>query len=202
MISELGGAGLYNYSGGLQLMNSTVSGNQTAGFGAGLSVFQGGIELSNVTMAGNNANYDGNYFGSGGGISNSSGTNTLHSTVLARNLVAGVASNGAADCDGTLTSLGYNLIGDNAGCTMTPASGDQIGTNASPIDPRLAPLQTDNFPTFVYPLLPGSPAVDAGDSANCPATDQHLRPRPVGPRCDIGAYEALFWQIYLPAIAK
>jgi hypothetical protein len=45
-------------------------------------------------------------------------------------------------------------------------------------------------------LLPGSPAVDAGNPAGCTdpsgvllTTDQRGFPRPSGPRCDIGAYE-------------
>jgi len=40
------------------------------------------------------------------------------------------------------------------------------------------------------PLLPGSPAIDAGDSAYCPATDQRGIARPQGAGCDIGAFES------------
>jgi CSLREA domain-containing protein len=45
-------------------------------------------------------------------------------------------------------------------------------------------------------LLPGSQAIDAGDTSGCPSTDQRGAPRPVDgngdgtPTCDIGAYEA------------
>ena len=38
-------------------------------------------------------------------------------------------------------------------------------------------------------LLAGSPAIDAGGDANCPATDQRGVTRPQGSHCDIGAYE-------------
>jgi len=38
-------------------------------------------------------------------------------------------------------------------------------------------------------LLAGSPALDAADSASCPATDQRGIPRPFGAGCDIGAFE-------------
>jgi len=38
-------------------------------------------------------------------------------------------------------------------------------------------------------LLPGSPAINAGDTASAPATDQRGFPRPVGAAADIGAYE-------------
>jgi CSLREA domain-containing protein len=103
------------------------------------------------------------------------------------------------------------LIGNNSGCTFNAAAGntDQVGTAASPIDPRLGPLQ-DNFgPTFTHELLPAvpasggnpakpvSPAIDAGTcqdgSGGTLTVDQRgviSRPQPVGGSCDIGAYEA------------
>ena len=39
-------------------------------------------------------------------------------------------------------------------------------------------------------LLSGSTAIDAGDDAACPATDQRGVARPKGAHCDIGAFEA------------
>jgi uncharacterized repeat protein (TIGR01451 family) len=44
--------------------------------------------------------------------------------------------------------------------------------------------------TLTHALLPGSPAIDAGDDASCLPTDQRGIPRPQGAHCDIGAYEA------------
>jgi hypothetical protein len=41
------------------------------------------------------------------------------------------------------------------------------------------------------PLLPGSPAIDAGDDAACPPIDARGIARPVGAHCDSGAYEAI-----------
>jgi hypothetical protein len=38
-------------------------------------------------------------------------------------------------------------------------------------------------------LVPGSPAIDAGDDSLCPGTDQRGVPRPIRTHCDIGAYE-------------
>ena len=38
-------------------------------------------------------------------------------------------------------------------------------------------------------LLPGSPAIDAGDTSLAPATDQRGFPRPAGAAADIGAFE-------------
>src|SRR5216683_6473790 len=106
---------------------------------------------------------------------------------------------------GTFTSQGYNLIGDGTGATITPTTGDQIGTAGSPINPLLAPLQDNGGPTFTHALLPGSPAIDTGSAATDPVsgtsitTDQRGLPRPVddpaianasgGDGSEIGAFE-------------
>jgi hypothetical protein len=44
-------------------------------------------------------------------------------------------------------------------------------------------------------LLPGSPAIDAGDNTHCPATDQRDIARPQGAKCDIGAFEVVEYTI-------
>ena len=63
-----------------------------------------------------------------------------------------------------------------------------MGTSASPIDARLGPLQNNGGPTLTHALLPGSPALDAGDPT-LTGTDQRGVSRPQGPRADIGAFE-------------
>ena len=56
------------------------------------------------------------------------------------------------------------------------------------IDPVLGALADNGGPTLTHGLLPGSPAINAGDDADCPATDQRGAARPTA-ACDIGAYE-------------
>jgi len=85
-------------------------------------------------------------------------------------------------------SLGHNLSDDGA-CVFT-APGDRVKVNA-----KLGPLAANGGPTLTHALLDGSPAIDAGDAANCPATDQRGISRPQGPACDIGAFE---WQPTTP----
>lgn len=59
-------------------------------------------------------------------------------------------------------------------------------TNA---DPLLGALQdNDGFAPTLKPG-PGSPAIDTGTAATCPATDQRGVARPQGAQCDIGAVE-------------
>ena len=84
------------------------------------------------------------------------------------------------DCSGVVTSLGHNLIGDPTGCTITLQSSDLTGA------PGLATFTDNGRPgNGHFPLLPTSQAIDAGDDAVCPRTDQ-LGRRRIGP-CDIGA---------------
>jgi len=56
-------------------------------------------------------------------------------------------------------------------------------------EPKLGPLADNGGPTLTMALLPGSPAIDAGDTSLAPATDQRGFPRPAGLAADIGAFE-------------
>jgi hypothetical protein len=67
----------------------------------------------------------------------------------------------------------------------TPAGGDSF------TDPKLGPLADNGGPTLTVALLPGSPAIDAGNTSLAPATDQRGVPRPFSLAADIGAFE--FW---------
>ena len=69
-------------------------------------------------------------------------------------------------------------------------------------NPVLGPLGYHGGPVMTLPLLPGSPAIDAGDDAACPPTDARGVPRPFGAHCDIGAYEANWPLYYLPLVAR
>jgi hypothetical protein len=98
-----------------------------------------------------------------------------------------------ADDIGLLVSGGYNLIGDSSGSTAftNGVNGDQVGSAASRLDPKLGALATNGGPTQTHAPLAGSPAIDAGPLAPCPtAADQRGVARPQGLRCDIGAVEA------------
>ena len=65
-----------------------------------------------------------------------------------------------------------------------------IGATAVPSTSlTLPPLADNGGSTWTHALLPGSPAIDAGDDAACPSTDQRDVARPQGLHCDIGAYE-------------
>jgi hypothetical protein len=59
------------------------------------------------------------------------------------------------------------------------------------VDPLLGPLANNGGPTLTHALLPGSPAIDAGDPAipDPPPTDQRGFARIYG-SVDLGAFEA------------
>jgi len=70
-----------------------------------------------------------------------------------------------------------------------PEAGVNLGNNLIGDNLQLGPLQDNGGPTMTVLPLPGSPAIDGADGANCPATDQRGVQRPQGVGCDIGAVE-------------
>jgi hypothetical protein len=62
-------------------------------------------------------------------------------------------------------------------------------TNLITTDPRLGTLRNYGGSTLTIPLLPGSSAINAGNDAVCPSTDQRGVTRPQSTHCDIGAFE-------------
>ena len=181
------GGGIDNYPfGNLTLNNSTVS-NNSATDGGGI-YNEGNLTLNNTTISDNSASSQ------GGGIFNEStgGGVILQNSILARN----TAMHSRPDCFGNVDSAGYNLIGNSSGCLFTAATGDLVGTNSNPIDPRFLIIPDPRAATFSYLLLPDSPALNTGNPVTpgsggnaCLATDRRGVARPVGSRCDIGSFE-------------
>jgi hypothetical protein len=197
-----GGGGIVN-NGTLTIVNSTVSGN-TATQGAGIN--NGGdaatVTITNSTFSGNAASaYGGACFNAatlqivnstfsdnsadffGGGIL-LIGPLEIGNTILNRgNSGANIDSFGEV----TVTSLGYNLSSDDAGGHLT-GPGDQINT-----DPVLGALEDNGGPTFTHALLPGSPAINAGNPGFTPPPFFDQRgpgfDRVVNGRIDIGSFE-------------
>jgi hypothetical protein len=95
-----------------------------------------------------------------------------------------------------INSLGHNISNDNS-CAGLNQPTDMVNTN-----PKLGWLGDNGGFTQTRVLLPGSPALDAGNAAGCAGplvngVDQRGIPRPIGGGCDIGAFEFGF-ALYLP----
>lgn len=190
------GGGVYNGNVRPMFMtNTTVSGNRGR-TGGGIANPQFSVlHLQNVTIANNTARwFDNPNAGIGGGLYNNLGTVTFANTLIAGNIAG---QNVAPDCygagSGALTSQGHNLIHRTADCAVT---GDTTG-NVLGQDPLLGLLASNGGPTPTHAPADGSPAIDAGNPAvpgsggtgTCAAIDQRGFLRPLGLRCDIGAFE-------------
>ena len=189
-----GGAGIYVDDTNLTIINSTITGNVTNNYGGGILAYDDTVvTLIHSTITGNLANqdYDINDWGGGGGIYNDGAEVVLWNTIVAGNtdLTETTVHAKWPDVYGATTSQGGNLIGDDTGSTGW-LPGDMVGTAASPIDPMFGALAVFNpVKTPVYPLLKGSPAIDAVACVAGVTADQRGVKRPQGITCDIGAFE-------------
>jgi hypothetical protein len=186
------GGGIYS-DGNLSITNSSIHNNSIGNYCYGGGVFFNGdvLSIENTTVGNNSAGCN------GGGVfsSSPSSTVTINNSTISNNNGGGVYNNGTfnlkntiisgntvEDCNGVpFTSQGNNIIGSTAGCNISASSGDQFD-----VDPLLGAFDPAQG---IYPLLPSSPAIDAGNPATCLATDQRGVTRPQGARCDIGAFE-------------
>jgi len=153
------GGALFSENNDIQISNSTISGNE----GGAVDVEDGTVALLNVTVAENNGAPSINL--SGGEAS-------------AQNSIIG--PNAPSDCSEPITNLTHNIDSDNS-CGFFAAN------DVPNVDPLLGPLQDNGGDTETHSLLPGSPAINAGNDVAASASDQRgvLRVQ----ESDIGAYE-------------
>ena len=204
------------------LLRSTLSGNRAnSGGGAILllsSLASSELVLHDSTVTANQADADGDTIGDGGGIQATISVGVTATIELANTIVAGNLDSGvqvhpdvSSFSPFTLVSLGFNLIGSDAGATSTlvaglpNADGDWIGTAAAPIDPQLEALAAHGGfgPTHRPAAVAGTPVIDKGFCTGS-GSDQrgygdaalHVRivdtiaPNAAGSDgCDIGAHE-------------
>jgi hypothetical protein len=161
------GGAILNF-GDTTVNDSTLNGNVSAQFGTG-----GAIE-SNGALSVNSSTLNGNVAENGGtGISNY-GTATVRRTIV------------SGSCIGTAIASAGDNIGTDASCFADSAALNDRRN----LDPVLGGLG-DYGGTVVIGLRRGSPAIDAVtvNAATCGGTDQRGAARPLGVRCDIGAFE-------------
>lgn len=167
------GGGLHNTA-RMTLINTTISGNQTGeggmgtregglgGSGAGIHNTALQLIIANSTIAANRTG--GFYGGSGGGIYSDLGIGILKNTIIANNTVAtgGARDGEGPDVFGDFDSQDYNLIENTSNASFTGVTTHNI----TGVDPRLGPLGNNGGRTPTHGLLPGSPALNAGNNGN------------------------------------
>ena len=179
----------------LNIINSTLTSN--IAFGRGGAIFnlssEAQINISQSTIS-HNAGVNG-----GGGVSSTNGAVVkILNTIITEN----GASNGS-NLLGAFVSLGHNFVSGIDGSSGFTAgtnnpNGDLVGSLSTPVFAVLGPLQNNGGPTQTRALLPGSPAIDAGDNCvvagGCLTTpltiDQRGVSRQVNSTVDIGAFES------------
>ncbi len=184
------GGGLFNArSGTAKVSNSTFSGNvDVSRYGTGGGICNDGdLTVTSSTISDN----------SSGGLHARSGHVTkLKNTILANNPSGGRAVGREVNCflppDQRLIDGGYNIdSGDK--CNFSTAN-----NSLSKTDPKLGPLADNGGLTKTHALLPGTPALDAGNNDFAVNTKGFRLPydqrgpgfrRIVGETVDIGSFE-------------
>ena len=213
--ANTGGGGFYAGRETVTVSHSTISGNSAGSFGGGFDSNYGSVTLTDTTVTGNSAGSGFN--GSGGGfyirgplsVNNStvSGNTSVAGSGFELNAYSGSLTNSIVSANsspteqflstgqGRTTTLtaNYDLINGSyyvgSGATF---SGAHLITGQ---DPKLGPLAYNGGPSKTLALLPGSPAIDAGENSTCETTDQRGVARPYdgdqngSAICDLGAFE-------------
>ena len=163
---SLGGAISNEHDGELSIVNSAFSSNSADKGGAIHNGDYGELSIVNSAFSNNSADK------SGGAIYNwQDGKLRIINSIIAGN-------GGACYSENRLRHNINNFIQD--GSCFAVLSGDpMLGELVEP---------EDGSPAY-YPLLEGSPAIDAAADEYCPDTDMLGIARPQGAACDIGAYE-------------
>jgi hypothetical protein len=207
------GGGIYATNATVNIVNSTLHGNQAGGAARGLSgsgaggasgagrgggIYHSGsgvVTLNNATVARNQiTDVNGSTAGNGAGLYNSVGVVQVHNSLIALNTFAPAIVGNGRDVNGAFSSQGFNLIGIRTGSTGFIAS-DKKGTLLAPLDPKLGDLLDNGGFTLTCAIDQTSPAWNSGDLANPLSEDQRGVAR-LNDRIDIGAFEF----IALPAL--
>ncbi len=176
--NDVGGA--FRLLGNAEIVNSTISGNTSTGWHGG-AIFQtdGDVSILNSTIANNVAPDFASstlFIGQFGGAFVP--TLTLTNTIITGNQFY-ACERFASGTEGNVVSGGNNVVQDD---TCNPVASDQVIADA-----MIGSLADNGGPTLTHALQPGSPAIDAADTAACPDVDQRGVARDAA--CDVGSFE-------------
>jgi CSLREA domain-containing protein len=169
------GAGVFSWQERrLVFVNVTFSENAATEYGGG---FYGRalVEIADIVFCTFYANTAG---ASGAAIFDAGGSTRVKNSLV-------IGSGATSNCSGEFLSRGRNYSTDESCPGFTVAAPDAL---------RLGPLAHNGGPTETHALLSGSVAIDSAPDCDFRGgvvdSDQRGAPRPWGPACDVGAYEA------------
>jgi uncharacterized repeat protein (TIGR01451 family) len=137
------------------LTQCTLSGNTATLGGGGVFASIGYTSLTNCTIADNEAP-------TGAGLDITIYPGRIDPFALTNTIVAGNNDGSTPDdVDGPITAQ-FDLIGAASNATLLSGSANNL---VGVTNPRLGALGNNGGPTETMPLLPGSPAIDAGSNA-------------------------------------
>lgn len=200
------GGGIYSSGSGdiiidtTTINNNTLTGTALQGGGYYYSRTSGTATVTNSTISENTSNNGRDlYFSSANSLSFLNVTIT--SSTAASTIFAGgsgtidfqnsIINGDCADSGSLINSLGNNI---ESGTTCSFS----LGSDLQSTDPLLNALASNGGSTQTHALQSTSPAIDVGDDASCPSTDQRGETRTgytadgdddATVTCDIGAYE-------------
>ena len=185
----ISGGAIYNRSGTVSINGNTFSGNSADERGGAIHN-EGGLSIGNSTFSGNSA-IDGGAIHNRGELSISDSTFNNNSAdkaggaiyeeegelIMVNSIIAGNGGDACYSARGLRHNIS-NFIQDGS-CSPAFSGDPMLGELVAP---------EDGSPAY-FPLLAGSPAIDAADDRYCLETDQIGAVRPQGAGCDIGAIE-------------
>jgi parallel beta-helix repeat protein len=183
------GGALYNDLESVPLLTNVTFSSNSAIMDSGYNGGHGGAlynyatntppGLINVTFNGNQAiGYDAIHPAYGGAMYIIAGSVAITNAILWGN-TPDQLYNDSAD----IVSLNTSIV--QGGCPTGSTCTNVVATN-----PLLGALGNYGGSVQTMPLLPNSPALDTALDSACPATDARGISRPIGPHCDIGAFES------------
>jgi hypothetical protein len=194
-ISPGRGGGIQSNGASVSIINATIVNNTSLGSagGGGIYVSGGDLRINSSTITGN-VDASGSGTNAGGVSFTGAGSFIMNNTVVAGNFLA-TGDAGPPDIRGNVASGFGNFVGIGTADLTGIVNGfnsNQIGTTATPIDPKLGPLQNNGGPTLTRMPRGDSPLRNAGVVAALPTgltIDQRGKPRVVGGSVDIGSTE-------------
>ena len=174
----------------ISVINTTFSNNSTGFMGGAMSLNTNGpVNITNATIADNYAWWQ------GGGLQNAHENVTLRNTLITNNTANNGGNNWNIYHNCFPNGGSYSNGGNNLQYSPLSATSNECGTTIpSNLNPQLGPLANNGGLSQTRALPMGSPAVDQGNNATCPSTDQRGVARPgtglgLAAVCDIGAFE-------------